>query len=406
VFDLNLFFIKTFNDDASFPRSPHFPINSFKMTQPTLHDIDCVVIGAGAVGLAVARALALAGRQVMVLEQHGAIGTETSARNSEVVHAGLYYASGSLKAQLCVRGNALLKEYAARKGFALKTLGKLIVATDDSQLPALDALAAQAQANGVPQMLRLSAAQAMALEPQLHCVAALHSAGTGIVDSHAYMLALQGDIEAAGGSVVCHAAVTAGEITPQGSVIEVATPDGDLTLRTQWLINCAGLHAPALARRIHSFPAAHVPTAYFAKGSYYSLAGRSPFQRLIYPLPHNGGLGVHITLDLAGQARFGPDAQWLDIADASQIDYTVDAARAVSFYAQVRRYWRGLPDGALQPAYSGVRPKIVPAGAPAGDFIVSTPAQHGVAGVVNLFGIESPGLTASLALGDYVAGAL
>jgi L-2-hydroxyglutarate oxidase LhgO len=368
--------------------------------------IDVIVIGAGAVGLAVARALAQAGREVMVLEQHGAIGTETSARNSEVVHAGMYYPTGSLKAQLCVRGNALLREYAAAKGFALQALGKLIVATDESQLPALDALAAQAAINSVPQLSRLTAAQAQAMEPQLHCVAALHSASTGIVDSHGYMLALQGDIEAAGGSVVCHARVVKGECTAQGTLLHVSTPDGELTLRASLVVNCAGLHAVATAQSIAGFPAAHIPTAYFAKGSYYSLGAVSPFKRLVYPLPFNGGLGVHVTLDLGGQARFGPDAQWLDIAHAAQIDYTVDATRADSFYAQVRRYWPALPDGALLPAYSGVRPKISPQGEAAADFVISTPAQHGVEGIVNLFGIESPGLTASLAIAERVLAGL
>jgi L-2-hydroxyglutarate oxidase LhgO len=371
-----------------------------------MDDLDVIVIGAGAVGLAVARALAQAGRDVMVLEQHTAIGTETSARNSEVVHAGMYYTTGSLKAALCVRGNALLRDYAAAKGFALHPLGKLIVATDESQLPTLDALAAQAAINGVPQLSRLTAAQAQAMEPQLHCVAALHSASTGIIDSHGYMLALQGDIEAVGGSVVCHATVTKGELTPQGTVLHITTPDGELTLRAQLVVNCAGLHAVTTAQSIVGFPAAHIPTAYFTKGSYYSLSVPSPFNRLVYPLPFNGGLGVHVTLDLGGQARFGPDAQWLDIAQASQIDYTVDAARADSFYSQVRRYWPALPDDALLPAYSGVRPKISPQGAPAADFVVSTPAQHGVAGFVNLFGIESPGLTASMAIADYVVKAV
>ncbi len=366
-------------------------------------DIDCLVIGAGAVGLAVARAIAQAGRGVMVLEQHGAIGTQTSARNSEVLHAGMYYPTDSLKAQLCVRGNALLREYAAAKGFGLQGLGKLIVATDDSQLPALEALAEQARVNGVAQLSRLTAAQARALEPQLYCVAALHSAGTGIIDSHGYMQALHGDIEAAGGSVVCHARVVGGEVGHAGAVrLRIATPDGELNLRAAVVVNCAGLQAVATAQAFAGFPAAHIPTAYFAKGSYYSLAVPSPFKRLVYPLPFNGGLGVHVTLDLGGQARFGPDVEWLAGSDPAQLDYTVDPARAQGFYAQVRRYWPALPDHALQPAYSGVRPKISPQGAPAADFVISTPAQHGVAGIINLFGIESPGLTASLAIGQYV----
>jgi L-2-hydroxyglutarate oxidase LhgO len=380
-----------------------------------MDDVDCIVIGAGAVGLTVARALALSGRSVMVLEQHASIGTEISARNSEVVHAGMYYPTGSLKAALCVRGNALLREYAATKGFALKPVGKLIVATEDSQIAALDALYTQSQTNGVPSMTRLTGAQAIALEPQLHCVAALHSASTGIVDSHGYMLALQGDLEAAGGSVVCHASVRSGELTAQGTVLHISTPDGDLSLRAQTVINCGGLYATHIARSIVGFPSKHIPTPQYVKGNYFTLAGCSPFKHLIYPMPPSttsSWLGVHLTLDMGGQARFGPDTEHLDVHDPSAIDYTVSPARATVFYDAVRQYWRGLPDGALMPAYSGVRPKVMLITAAEGahevakDFIISTPAQHGVAGVINLFGIESPGLTASLAIGQAVVDAL
>jgi L-2-hydroxyglutarate oxidase LhgO len=380
-----------------------------------MDDVDCIVIGAGAVGLAVARALALSGRSVMVLEQHASIGTEISARNSEVVHAGMYYPTGSLKAALCVQGNALLREYAASKGFALKPVGKLIVATEDSQVAALAALYTQSQTNGVPSMTRLTGAQAIALEPQLHCVAALHSASTGIVDSHGYMLALQGDIEAAGGSVVCHASVRGGELTAQGTVLHIRTPDGDLSLRAQTVVNCGGLYATQIARSIVGFPSEHIPTPQYVKGSYFTLAGRSPFKHLIYPMPPSvtsSWLGVHLTLDMGGQARFGPDTEHLDLHDPSAIDYTVSPARAAVFYDAVRQYWRGLPDGALIPAYSGVRPKVMlnttaeGAHGVAKDFILSTPAQHCVAGVINLFGIESPGLTASLAIGQAVVDAL
>ncbi len=378
-------------------------------TQDKIEDVDCIVIGAGAVGLAVARALAQAGRSVMVLEQHASIGTEISARNSEVVHAGMYYPTGSLKAQWCVRGNALLREYAAAKGFALQPLGKLIVATDDSQVAALDALHARAQVNGVPGMTRLTGAQAMALEPQLHCVAALHSASTGIVDSHGYMLALQGDIEAAGGSVVCHARVRGGEVSTGGSargtVLHIHTPDGDLSLRAQTVINCGGLYATQIARSMAGFPAEHIPTPQYVKGSYFSLSGKSPFKHLIYPMPPNvksSWLGVHLTIDMGGQARFGPDTESLNLGDPSAIDYTVNTARADVFYDAVRQYWRGLPNGALIPAYSGVRPKVLVDGAVATDFIVSTATQHGVAGFVNLFGIESPGLTSSLAIARHI----
>ena len=367
---------------------------------------DCTVIGAGVVGLAVARALALAGRSVMVLEMQAAIGTQTSARNSEVIHAGLYYPTGSLKARLCVRGNALLYAYAATKGFAAKPIGKLIVATHTSQLPALEALHAQALANGVPQIERLTAQQASALEPQLHCVAALHSGSTGIVDSHALMLALQGDIEAAGGSVVCHAQVYSGQATPQGIELRITTPDGEVRMLSKTVVNCAGLQAVATAHSLVGMPSTLIPSAYFAKGSYFSLSVPSPFKRLVYPLPYNGGLGVHVTLDLAGQARFGPDVEWLNIAQASHIDYTVDAHRAHAFYSEVRRYWPALPDDALLPAYSGVRPKISPQGAAAADFVILSPKQHGVAGLVHMLGIESPGLTACLAIGEAVLVAL
>jgi L-2-hydroxyglutarate oxidase LhgO len=380
-----------------------------------MDDVDCIVVGAGAVGLAVARALALSGRSVMVLEQHASIGTEISARNSEVVHAGMYYASGSLKAVLCVRGNALLHKYAAAKGFALKPVGKLIVATEDSQVAALDALYTQSQTNGIPGMTRLSGAQAVALEPELNCLAALHSASTGIVDSHGYMLALQGDIEAAGSSVVCHATVRSGELTAQGTVLHISTPDDDLSLRAQTVINCAGLYATQIAQKIAGFPSEHIPTPLYVKGSYFALAGHSPFKHLIYPMPpstKSSWLGVHLTLDMGGQARFGPDTEQLDLNDPSAIDYTVNPARAEVFYDAVRQYWRGLPNDALVPAYSGVRPKVLlniqgnSTQQIAQDFILSTPAQHGVAGVINLFGIESPGLTASLAIGHAVVDAL
>jgi L-2-hydroxyglutarate oxidase LhgO len=372
-----------------------------------------LVVGAGVVGLAIARAAATAGRSVMVLEQHEAIGTETSARNSEVVHAGLYYPTGSLKARLCVQGNALLQAYAASHGVALRAVGKLIVATDERQLPALKALQAQAQANGVPGMQWLNAAQAQALEPQLHCVAALHSASTSIIDSHGLMLALQGDAQAHGANVVCRARVQSAEPTAQSIAVQVQTPDGAVTLHTQWLINCAGLWATQVAHAVVGLPKAHIPPAYYAKGSYYSLLGASPFKRLIYPLPPAptqpaqraqsvSSLGVHLTLDLAGQARFGPDIEWLDHATPAQLDYTVDAAKSAAFYSAVRQYWPGLPDGALSPAYSGVRPKMTPPSAAAADFHISSPAQHGVPGVVNLFGIESPGLTSCMALAQYV----
>lgn len=364
--------------------------------------VQTVVIGAGVVGLAVARELAQAGQTVMVLEQHASIGTEISARNSEVIHAGLYYPTGSLKAQLCVQGNALLYDYVARKGVPYKRLGKLVVATQTAQIPALQALFAQAQLNHVPGITWLTAAQAQALEPQLHCVAALHSASTGIIDSHAYMLALQGDLEAAGGSVVCHAQLIRGEMSAGGVVLRFDTPDGEIEIVAQTLVNCAGLYAAQVAQMFESFPSQHIPQAFYAKGSYFSLSAPTPFSRLVYPMHSAAGLGIHLTLDLGGQARFGPDVEWLHQPQLQAIDYAVSAGKAPDFYASIRQYWPALPEGALQAAYSGVRPKISGPNEQAADFVISGPAQHGVPGVVHLFGIESPGLTASLALAQAV----
>lgn len=362
-----------------------------------MEHIDCVVVGAGVVGLAVARALARQGRETLVLERARAVGTGTSSRNSEVLHAGIYYPPGSLKARLCVRGQRLLYAYCAEHGVAHRRCGKLIVATSEAQRGALQQLMSSAQANGVTELQWLSAAQAQALEPALHCVAALHSGSTGIVDSHGLMLALQADAEAAGAVVVLGAPVLGGRHTPEGWVLEVGG-EAPTAICARTVVNSAGLHAPALAHQLQGLPPGCVPPARFAKGHYFSLGGRSPFSQLIYPVPEPGGLGVHLTLDLAGQARFGPDVQW--VADDS--DYRVDPARAEGFYAAIRRYWPALADGALQPAYSGIRPKLSGPGEPAADFLIQGPAQHGVPGLVNLLGIESPGLTACLALAEQV----
>jgi L-2-hydroxyglutarate oxidase LhgO len=357
-----------------------------------MDEFDCAVIGAGVVGLAVARALALQGREVIVLESEGAIGTGTSSRNSEVIHAGIYYAKGSLKARLCVEGKQLLYAYAAERSIPHRRCGKLIVATSEAQVAQLDAIAAKASANGVDDLALLTRDQARALEPQLECLAALYSPSTGIVDSHALMLALQGDLENAGGVVALKSPVTRAECTAAGIVLFAA--DGT-ALRCRSVVNAAGLSAPALARQFEGLPDACVPKAYFAKGSYFTLAGRAPFSRLIYPVPE-------ATLDLGGQAKFGPDVEWV----ASPDDLVVDPARGNGFYAEVRRYWPGLPDAALIPGYSGMRPKISGPGEAAADFVISGPADHGVAGLVNLFGIESPGLTSSLAIGAQVAALL
>jgi L-2-hydroxyglutarate oxidase LhgO len=364
-----------------------------------MDEFDCAVIGAGVVGLAVARALALKGREVIVLEAEGAIGTGTSSRNSEVIHAGIYYPEGSLKARLCVEGKQLLYDYAAERGLPHRRCGKLIVATAPAQVAQLEAIAAKARANGVGDLVLLTREQARAMEPQLECLAALHSPSTGIVDSHALMLSLQGDLEHAGGVLALKSAVVRAECA-DGAVVLIAQ-DGT-ALRCNSVVNAAGLAAPALARRFEGLPASAVPTAHFAKGSYFTLAGRAPFSRLIYPVPEAAGLGVHLTLDLGGQAKFGPDVQWVD----SPEDLVVDPKRGDGFYAEVRKYWPALPDGALIPGYAGMRPKVSGPGEPARDFVIEGPAAHGVPGLVNLFGIESPGLTSSLAIGRHVAALL
>jgi L-2-hydroxyglutarate oxidase LhgO len=358
--------------------------------------VDCVVVGAGVVGLAVARALALAGREVIILDAAEGIGTETSSRNSEVIHAGIYYPAGSFMARFCVAGRKALYAYCAEKGVPHVNCGKLIVATNAEEDAMLAGIKRRAEVNGVEGMRVLSAAEAIALEPNLSCTSALLSPVTGIIDSHAFMLALQGDAENAGAVPVFFSPVTGGRVVQGGVEIDVGGAD-PMTLRCRLLVNSAGLRAPGVAARIIGMPPDRIPPAHYAKGNYFTLSGRSPFSRLIYPVPVPGGLGVHLTIDLGGQARFGPDVQWIDT-----IDYTVDPARSDSFYAAVRKYWPALKDGALQPGYAGIRPKIVPRGAPAQDFVVQGPQSHAVPGLINLFGIESPGLTAALALADYV----
>ncbi|MFL6715425.1 MAG: NAD(P)/FAD-dependent oxidoreductase [Burkholderiaceae bacterium] len=364
---------------------------------------DVIVIGAGVVGLAVARALAQAGRDVMVVESHPAIGMETSSRNSEVIHAGLYYPPGSLKAALCVTGRDALYAYCAERGIAHQRCGKLVVATNPAQHERLAEIAARAHANGCTEVRMIGADEAIAMEPALQCTAALHSPMTGVIDSHGYMLALQGDAEHAGAVFAFASQVLSGERHDDGIVLRVAesgagSDDEGFLLHARTVVNCAGLWAPRIARSIAGLDQASIPRAWFAKGNYYSLAGRAPFSRLIYPVPEPGGLGVHLTLDLGGQARFGPDVEWLE---DEQIDYLVDPARADRFYAEIRAYWPALPSHSLQPAYAGIRPKISPPDAPAADFLF---ASHGSGHYLGLYGIESPGLTASLAIADHVLG--
>jgi L-2-hydroxyglutarate oxidase LhgO len=359
--------------------------------------VDSIVIGAGVVGLAVARSLARAGRDVIVLEAADAIGTEASSRNSEVIHAGIYYPPGSLKARLCVAGKQALYDYCAERGVAFRKCGKLIVATSDVQLPELEKIRAHADANGVAGLRLVGPEEAATLEPELRCVGALLSPSTGIVDSHGLMLALLGDAEEHGAMLALKSPVIAGKAGDGEIELDVGGTE-PMRILARTVVNSAGLHAPRVAALIEGVPAASIPPSYLCKGNYYTLAGRTPFSRLVYPVPEAAGLGVHLTIDLAGQARFGPDVEWID-----HIDYDVDAHRADAFYAAIRKYWPGLRDGALSPGYAGIRAKIQAPGAPARDFVIAGPRDHGIPGLVNLFGIESPGLTASLAIGDWVA---
>jgi L-2-hydroxyglutarate oxidase LhgO len=362
--------------------------------------VDSVVIGAGAVGLAVARALALAGREVVVLEAEDAIGTHTSSRNSEVIHAGIYYPRDSLKARLCIAGRDMLYRYCPEHGVAHRRCGKLIVAATETEEPELARVAAAASANGVDDLTRLSAADLHAVEPALRGTAALLSPSTGIIDSHGLMLAYQGDAESMGAMIAFNSRVDAGTVGVDGIELSVggAAP---MQLVCRSVVNSGGLAAPAVAVSLVGFPARHVPLQWFARGNYFTLSTTAPFRHLIYPVPEPGGLGVHLTLDLAGRARFGPDVEWIET-----VDYQVDPARGRRFYDAIRTYWPGLPDDVLEPGYAGIRPKLVPPGAPPQDFVIQGPAAHGVPGLVNLYGIESPGLTASPAIADLVVAML
>lgn len=355
--------------------------------------VDVVVIGAGVVGLACARVLARRGRDVVVLERHETIGFETSSRNSEVIHAGIYYPTGSLKARLCVQGKAMLYRYCDEHGVPYRRCGKIIVATAEAQLPVLHEYRRQAAANGVGELAWLSAGDVAELEPAVSAIAGVRSDTTGILDSHAYMLSLQGELERAGGMIAFATEVTG--LVPEQGGLRVLTPALELDARV--VVNAAGLAAPVVAAWVH--PGA--PPARFARGRYYVYEGASPFSRLVYPVAEAGGLGVHVTLDLGGQARFGPDVEWVD-----GVDYRFDDSRRQSFEAAIRRYFPALDPARLHPGYTGIRPKISAPGEPAADFRIDGPSVHGVPGLVNLLGIESPGLTASLAIAESVSQAL
>jgi L-2-hydroxyglutarate oxidase LhgO len=363
-----------------------------------MESVECLVVGAGVIGLAVARGLARAGREVIVVESEGGIGAGVSSRNSEVIHAGIYYPTGLDKTRLCVDGKAMLYAFCQEFGVPHKRCGKLLVAASAAEVDKLAALKAQAEANGVTDLIWLSGKEARALEPALVAERALLSPSTGIIDSYAFMLALRGDAEAHGAMIAFETPILTGRAAERGLMVETGGPT-PTRISAAHVVNAAGLGAQAVARSIAGMPADKIPPLHLAKGNYFSLNGRSPFSRLIYPMPTPGGLGVHLTLDLAGHAKFGPDVEWVDA-----IDYDVDPKRAASFYAAIRTYWPDLPDSALQPGYAGVRPKIARPGGSGTDFLIQTERDHGVAGLINLFGIESPGLTASLAIADWVAG--
>lgn len=359
--------------------------------------IDCAVIGAGVVGLAVARRLALVGREVIILEAEEAFGTHTSSRNSEVIHAGIYYPTNSLKAHLCVAGRLALYRYCAEHDVNHKRIGKLVVATDKDQIPGLNKYRQQAEINGVHDLTMLTADEVAELEPEVRAAAGFLSPSTGIIDSHGLMLAYLGDAEAHGASLALASPAVSGAITSNGIILEIGGKEA-MTVLCNTVINAAGLCAQAVARAVSGIPAATIPPTHYAIGHYYTLAGKAPFRHLIYPVARQDWLGVHVTVDLGGQVKFGPDFSWID-----RVDYRFDERREAAFYEAIRRYYPGLKTGALQPGYTGIRPKIAGPGAPAPDFVIQGPRDHTVNGLVNLYGIESPGLTASLAIADYVA---
>lgn len=359
--------------------------------------VECIVVGAGVIGLAVARRLAIAGKEVVVVERADTIGTETSSRNSEIIHAGIYYPKDSLKARFCVAGKHALYSYCPEHGVEHERLGKIIVATSDDQIGELERLKSVAAGNGVPDLAWMTPEDVRQIEPAVFCVAALWSPSTGIIDSHGLMLAFQGDAEAAGAMIAFHSTALGGRVTDNGIELHIGG-DQPVSLLADIVVNATGLYAHQLAAGIEGLPRETIPPHYLCKGSYYTLAGKPPFRHPIYPVPEKAGLGVHVTVDLEGQVRFGPDVEWID-----EIDYDVDPTRAQVFYEAVRRYYPALADGAILPGYAGIRPKIQAPGEPARDFAVQGPSDHGVDGLVNLYGIESPGLTASLPMAEHVA---
>lgn len=364
------------------------------------HGVDAVVIGAGVVGLACARRLAMAGLETIVIEKEARFGQGISSRNSEVIHAGLYYPTGSLKAMLCRTGRELLYDYVVTHAIPYRQIGKLVVANGREQIDALDALAHRARANGCDEIGILSGAEAKAMEPALRCDRAIESPRTGIVDSHALMLSFLGELQQAGGYLALEAEAMRGEVRVAGMRLWISGSD-DTCIDARYVVNAAGLGAPGFARKLEGFPAGCVPVQRYAKGSYFVLASASPFGRLVYPMPEPGGLGVHLTLDIEGRARFGPDVEWVD-----HPEYSVDPEKRAAFARAIRVFWPECEDHKLHPGYAGIRPKLESKGEAASDFVIQGPEAHGIGGLVNMFGIESPGLTASLAIAEEVAARL
>ncbi len=362
-----------------------------------METLDCAVIGAGVVGLAIARKLAISGREVVILEAEDAFGTHTSARNSEVIHAGIYYATGSMKARLCVAGRKALYPYCAEHDVKHQRIGKVIVACDETEVAGLNKYHAQAVANGVDDLRMLTPAQLAEMEPNVRCVAGFLSPSTGIIDSHGLMLSYLGEAEDRGAMLALSSPVLAGRVESGGIVLDVGGKE-PMTVKCRSVVISAGLNAPAVARSIAGIPAATIPPTFYAIGHYYTLATKSPFKRLIYPVARPDWLGVHVTIDLGGRVKFGPDFEWID-----RVDYRFDEAREASFYKAIRHYYPGLQDGTLQPGYTGIRPRITGPGEPVQDFTFHDHNVHGVPGLMALYGIESPGLTSSLAIADYVA---
>ena len=365
--------------------------------KPHNTELDVVIVGAGVIGLSIARELALAGREVIVLERNANIGEETSSRNSEVIHAGIYYPQDSLKAQLCTRGKVLLYSYCDKKSISYNRCGKLIVALTEDQKKTLHKLQSYALKNGVYDTETLDAAEVRKLEPSIQCSAGLFSPSTGIIDSHHLMLSLQSDLENAGGRVVPLSEFTEAHLKGNKLHLKIKSDETPISITAQCMINCAGLYGSSVANNIDGLDAKYIPKTRYARGVYFTYQAKHPFQHLIYPMPEPGGLGIHLTLDLAGKARFGPDVEWI-----KQLEYTVDAHRGDRFFKSISDYWPNVKREALMPGYAGIRPKIVGPNDPPGDFMIQGPRVHGVNGLVNLFGMESPGLTASLAIAEHV----